>query len=62
MDERLGRDAAQYFGLRCIGILGVLAEAKHRGEIEAVQPMVDLLRNRAGYRITECRIITKLEI
>jgi predicted nucleic acid-binding protein len=52
MDERLGRDTARYFGVRCIGLLGVLAEAKHRREIEAVRPVIDLLVNRAGYRIS----------
>jgi len=52
MDEHLGRDAARYFGVRYMGLLGVLTEAKYRGEIEAVKPVLDLLRNRAGYRIS----------
>ncbi len=52
MDERLGRDAARYFGVRCIGVLGILVEAKYRGEIKAVKPVLDMLRNRAGYRIS----------
>jgi predicted nucleic acid-binding protein len=52
MDERLGRDAAQYFGVRCIGVLGILVEAKYKGEIKAVKPVLDMLRNRAGYRIS----------
>jgi predicted nucleic acid-binding protein len=52
MDERLGRETAQYFGLRYIGLLGILTEAKHKGEVEAIKPVLDLLRNRAGYRIS----------
>lgn len=52
MDERLGREAAQYFGVRCVGLLGVLAEAKYRGEVEAIKPVLDLLRDRASYRIS----------
>jgi len=53
MDERLGREVAQYFGIRCVGMLGILTEAKHRGEIEAVKPILDLLRGRAAYRISD---------
>ncbi|MDP1545330.1 MAG: DUF3368 domain-containing protein [Anaerolineales bacterium] len=52
MDERLGREAAQYFGVRCMGLLGVLTEAKYRGEIETIKPVLDLLRDRASYRIS----------
>jgi len=52
MDERLGRDAAQYFGIRCVGVLGILIEAKHKGEIKAIKPILDMLRNRAGYRVS----------
>ncbi len=52
MDERLGRDVAQYFGVRCIGVLGILVEAKHKGEIKAIKPILDMLRNRAGYRVS----------
>lgn len=52
MDERLGGEMAQYFGVHCVGLLGILTEAKRRGEIEAVKPTLDLLRGRAAYRIS----------
>lgn len=52
MDERLGREAAQYFGVRCMGLLGVLTEAKYKGKIETIKPVLDLLRDRANYRIS----------
>lgn len=52
IDERLGREVAQYFGVHCVGLLGILTEAKHRGEIDAVKPILDLLRGRAAYRIS----------
>ncbi len=53
MDERLGRETAHYFGVRYIGLLGVLVEAKHKGLIGAVKPLVDALREIAGFRIAE---------
>ncbi len=53
MDERLGRETAHHLGLRCIGLVGVLIEAKHRGIIRAVKPYVDMLRDIAGFRIRD---------
>jgi uncharacterized protein len=53
MDERLGREAANYFGVKCMGVLGILTEAKHKGIIDAIKPLLDLLRNHAGYRISD---------
>ncbi len=50
MDEHLGRAAAARLGLKVVGILGVLIEAKHQGLIQAVQPLVDALMN-LGFRI-----------
>ena len=35
-----------------MGLLGVLTEAKYRGEIETIKPVLDLLRDRASYRIS----------
>ena len=52
MDERFGRESAQYFGLRYIGLVGVLIEAKHKGLISTVQPYLDALRDRAGFRLS----------
>jgi len=53
MDERLGRDTAQHFGIRYTGVVGVLIEAKHKGLVQALQPLLDALRNRAGFRVSE---------
>lgn len=52
MDERLGRQKAQYLGLNVIGVIGVLIEAKRRGIIVAVKPHIDQLRDVAGFRIS----------
>ncbi len=53
MDERLGRESAHYFGLRYIGLIGVLIEAKHRGLISDVKSSLDTLRDKAGFRIAQ---------
>lgn len=51
MDERLGRETAQHLGLRCVGLIGVLVEAKSKLLIPTIRPHLDLLRQQAGFRI-----------
>jgi len=51
MDEHLGRESATHLGVRCIGLVGVLIEAK--GLIRTIKPLLDLLRTAAGFRIRE---------
>jgi predicted nucleic acid-binding protein len=53
MDERLGREVAQHLGVRCVGLIGVLIEAKHKGLIGDIRPLLDALRDVAGFRISE---------
>jgi uncharacterized protein len=48
LDERLGRRVAHALGLRVTGLLGALILAKRRGHIDAVRPIIDDLRTRAG--------------
>ena len=43
MDERKGTHAARQLGLATIGVFGVLLEAKRKGLIERVLPLVDRL-------------------
>ena len=50
IDERMGRAIAARLGIRIIGLLGVLMEAKHRGLIREIKPLVDALMN-VGFRI-----------
>jgi predicted nucleic acid-binding protein len=52
MDERLGRETARHLGVRCIGLIGVLVEAKQKGIIAAVKYHLDALRDIAGFRIS----------
>ena len=53
MDERLGRDTVRHFGIRYTGVVGVLIEAKHKGLVQALQPLLDALRNLVGFRVSE---------
>ena len=51
MDERRGRRIAGRFGLKVVGVLGVLIEAKARGFLPAVGPALDALLTVANFRI-----------
>ncbi len=52
MDERRGRVAATRLGRRVVGVLGALIEAKQRGLVPAVRPLLDALADDAGFRIS----------
>lgn len=52
IDEHLGRAVATRLGVRIIGLLGVLIEAKHRGLIQEVKPLVDALMS-LGFHIKQ---------
>ncbi|CCI21527.1 conserved hypothetical protein [Microcystis aeruginosa PCC 9808] len=49
IDERRGRRIAARLNLRYTGILGILVEAKNRGLISEVKPLLDALINQAGF-------------
>ena len=49
LDESEGRHAAQRLGLRVVGVVGILLEAKARGALESVRPHLDALRQEAGF-------------
>lgn len=51
LDEREGRKVAKSLGLNVTGILGILLRAKQVGELESLQPVIDDLMNKAGFRI-----------
>jgi predicted nucleic acid-binding protein len=53
MDERLGRAEASRFGLRFIGVLGALVEAKGEGLLPRIEPILDELEQNAGFRVSE---------
>jgi uncharacterized protein len=45
IDEAVGRDVARRAGLASIGVLGLLLEARRRGLIESLSPLLDQLQN-----------------
>ena len=49
IDERKGKLVADRLSLRNIGVLGVLIEAKQKGQIETVRPLLDDLIIKAGF-------------
>ncbi len=51
VDESLGRAVAASLGLRTIGILGILIEARTRGLIPKVGLLLDRLEQEAGFWI-----------
>jgi len=53
IDERLGRETARHLGLQYVGLIGVLVAAKRSGFIEAVKPRLDVLRDAAGFRVSD---------
>lgn len=53
MDERIGRDMARHLDLIFTGTIGALIEAKRKGVIDLVLPVLDELRNMAGFRVSE---------
>ena len=52
VDERKGRLAANRFGLRSTGLLGVLLEAKKADLLDCLSPILDDLTDRAGFRVS----------
>lgn len=53
LDEREGRHTAQRMGLRVVGVVGLLLEGKARGHVDAVRPLLDDLRQIAGFYLSK---------
>jgi hypothetical protein len=51
IDELKGRNKAEEVGLKIIGLLGTLIEAKQKGLIPAVKPIIDDLVSIAGFKV-----------
>ena len=49
MDERAGRAAASKLGLQCIGLLGILIEARRSNLISNLAPQLDRLQTEARF-------------
>jgi predicted nucleic acid-binding protein len=53
LDEVDARNIASSLGLRFIGLLGVLMKSKGAGYIQKVKPLMDSLKEQAGFWINE---------
>jgi predicted nucleic acid-binding protein len=53
IDELRGRNTAEYYGLNFVGILGILVFAKNKKYIEKIKPLLDRLKQKAGFRISD---------
>lgn len=53
LDERRGRVVAARLGLRFVGLLGVLVEAKNRGHISSAKTILDELIVIAGFWVNQ---------
>ena len=53
LDERRGRQRAAGMGLRVTGVLGVLVQAKQQHLLTAVRPVLDALRDEAGFWMSD---------
>jgi hypothetical protein len=52
LDERKGRIVTSRLGLKFVGLLGVLIEAKHNGFVDSIKPIMDDLIKKAGFWIS----------
>ncbi|MGB0930271.1 MAG: DUF3368 domain-containing protein [Chitinophagales bacterium] len=52
IDERKGRKVAEDYGLRIVGLLGILIQAKQKGYIRELKPILDRLINEIGFRVS----------
>jgi predicted nucleic acid-binding protein len=62
LDEKEGRHAAQRLGLRVVGVVGVLLEAKANGALDVLRPHLDALRQTAGFYLSESLYRRALEL
>lgn len=53
LDERQGRRVAAALGFRHIGVLGILLEAKRRGLLAVIRPLVDELVIKKSFWVSE---------
>ena len=52
LDEKEGRHTAQRFNIPILGVVGILLAAKSHQEIDKIRPLLDALRQRAGFYLS----------
>lgn len=53
MDETMGRERARAMGLQTVGVLGILLNAKRKGQIESIREAMNSLRQEVGFYISD---------
>lgn len=53
MDEKIGRERAKDLGLKTVGVLGVLLNAKKHGRITSLKEAMAALKNEVGFFISD---------
>lgn len=53
IDEKKGRKIAEQFMLKCVGILGILIEAKKNGLVDDCKGLLNRLVTETGFRISD---------
>lgn len=53
LDDKDARHAASTLNLSRVGIVGILLAAKSSGMVPLIRPILDDLRSRAGFRLSE---------
>lgn len=62
LDEAETRRVAERLGLKQTGAVGVLLEAKRRGLVQAVRPVLDDLQREAGFWLSDDLYLHALEL
>jgi predicted nucleic acid-binding protein len=62
MDERAGRLAASELGLQCVGLLGILIDARRRNLIPHLAPHLDRLQTEARFWFSQSLRIQVLQL
>lgn len=62
LDERRGHEMAVRLGLRTVGVLGILLQAKASGSIPKLSPILDQLERDAGFWIAPALRARVLEL
>jgi len=52
VEKRRVHEVALQLGLRAIGVLGILSQAKTKGFLPSIAPMLDQLEAKAGFKMT----------
>lgn len=53
MGETEGRHKARRLGLNVTGVIGILLEAKSKGLITLIRPLLDRLRQESGFYLSQ---------